>query len=1423
MRSKPLNIESQHPLSADERALIGKLFRKQPVVERIMLDRLPGHQQSQSGVSLWLAQPFGAHGIEHNPVVIRVGPKAKIDAEQRCYAEFVDPVLGHERAHSLLYETIDSISGIGYTYLYQRTTNQPLQTLWQYLISGREPNAASEALVNLFRETLAPATRHNRWYNDAQTRDQQRPIWFYNQALPPTLVVEVGPAVVVQHEQVRLADVLDRADQPDAEQLIGQTIALSTTQRYPRLDIIEQSTQRVRLHLLERTSRTTGPNPIQPVAARIDLVGDAAILAQVPELLRKRRLVGRIQATRATTLWGIYHQHLGDLAAQFSSSGDGRLRQGDRALVNPLERYHVVLTQPRTLTSSIIHGDMNLWNILLSSATADHERLRAWLIDFEKTAPGGHTVFDAAKLETEYKIHILSQRLHGLDDYIRLERALYQGLIVPESVDALIGHHDVLRQAYNFIASLRRIMLCDLEDVRIAPSEYYLSLLGYGLAALKYPKLYDHDPRATTEDRLRQPRAAVAFLSASFAASVIDECVGICPLEQSYRPLGAQWTRRCVAPDLVGRDSLLQAVRQQLKQRHPVAVLYGPPGIGRGAVAWTIRAEQEQQNKQMWTAGSSAQPIPDVDALIMAVLQYLPHDQQQHYREQMFAQRIRQSSDGFACWIDQVCFQLVDVLDQLASPVSLLIYLGYTSAQLQTFIGLLTRRVQKTVLIVIADDRFSDDYVDPQVQFEVQPLTRDDVMAYMRLRQLTLDEQGCDYLHRTCFGRPRLLLHFVKEAEQQQHQYGSFQGAIMQLRQSRHIEDLCQDMLQRLPPAVCRMVELDAVLQRYSPGTAYLNKIEHIFASLGLSLGWGDPADLLNASAIYRQRVRRTAERLEGSQDRNDHDLTPLLRQAAVQNLQRRSDQRAVYTYLAQWGAAQADVEPALVAGYWVLAEQWREAAQALALCVDDPQRTFSSRCPEIYALTCAVLKHISSDEEEVLLELAGICAAYLGQLNAAVRHYRQLMGMLPPDALSYGRSGARLLLALRMAGDQSQRVKTAQALLLKAQSDKPLYWLCQAALAPADPAQAAQRLCEAITSLEQTRSAWGPDRLLFEEHLISLHEQLAQQECMQQHYDQALDILIKARSTATRVLSNKLLTARFDSVMGVVYLYRGRYDDLETAEQQLTAAYKVRAAQGDRVGQLYTAQNLAVLRQNLARSRDDWAAAEDFYYRVQEIAGEVDVAKVWMLAGNHMELLIRRGDLVQAQALFEAALASVDQDEQTRMLLLINRAKLALWQRDHEECRRYLHRAASETELSQSPPDQLEWTQLCLQAHLLLALPLADTLAAYLESAEVQADEQPLDGAEWLFAAGLLAYAQDDHQRAMAALTKSREIWSDVKFRYHAGHVALWESLLYLRIGNLATARVHLRIAAPLLQPFGDTPAWDWLAEINQQIEAAS
>lgn len=160
---------------------------------------------------------------------------------------------------------------------------------------------------------------------------------------------------------------------------------------------------------------------------------------------------------------------------------------------------------------------------------------------------------------------------------------------------------------------------------------------------------------------------------------------------------------------------------------------------------------------------------------------------------------------------------------------------------------------------------------------------------------------------------------------------------------------------------------------------------------------------------------------------------------------------------------------------------------------------------------------------------------------------------------------------------------------------------------------------------------------------------------------------------------------------MGIVYYTRGVDDDLEMAEQRLASAWAIRYHAGDRVGQLFTALNLAILCQNLAQSRADWKAAGDVDRRVQLIARQVDVAKAWMLAANHMELLIHRGDVAQAWLQFEEALAAAHRDEPTWIVLLLNRARRALWESDLAQCQLSLARAADEADLAASPP--IRWS----------------------------------------------------------------------------------------------------------------------------------
>lgn len=80
-------------------------------------------------------------------------------------------------------------------------------------------------------------------------------------------------------------------------------------------------------------------------------------------------------------------------------------------LPDPLDRLSEVMGATMTSTRSVIHGDLNLENILVGPGST------LWLIDFAETREG-HTLFDIAHLYVEVVAHILSQQAETPQAYV---------------------------------------------------------------------------------------------------------------------------------------------------------------------------------------------------------------------------------------------------------------------------------------------------------------------------------------------------------------------------------------------------------------------------------------------------------------------------------------------------------------------------------------------------------------------------------------------------------------------------------------------------------------------------------------------------------------------------------------------------------------------------------------------------------------------------------------------------------------------------------------------------------------------------------------------------------------------------------------------------------------------------------------------
>jgi hypothetical protein len=81
-------------------------------------------------------------------------------------------------------------------------------------------------------------------------------------------------------------------------------------------------------------------------------------------------------------------------------------------LPDPLERLPELLDESISGSQSIIHGDLNLENVLAGPG----EML--WLIDFAQTREG-HTLFDFAHLETEVIAHLVGERITSTRAYLK--------------------------------------------------------------------------------------------------------------------------------------------------------------------------------------------------------------------------------------------------------------------------------------------------------------------------------------------------------------------------------------------------------------------------------------------------------------------------------------------------------------------------------------------------------------------------------------------------------------------------------------------------------------------------------------------------------------------------------------------------------------------------------------------------------------------------------------------------------------------------------------------------------------------------------------------------------------------------------------------------------------------------------------------
>lgn len=1372
--------------------LIAELFQDESEVARVVVTNLPGSSIGLSSISLLLALPFTSDNAQYNPVAVRIGAHSAIAHERENYRRYIDSSIGIERVQ-LRYasQETSSLAAIGYSYLSQ--TDQPIRTLRDYLWHTTNQQPAIQAIRTLFAETLArDGGLQNGWHHDARCYPDQRPGWFYNRMLPPALTIEDVTIGSGSRDSVQIATALADADQPGSG-LSGQRIALATGSIFSDLRVVAEDRSndgqqlRLRLHLLEGPTSEGGIyRPFEPLAGRLELRIPPALLPRVKDALATRTpLNGRIVDTRHAALSRHIEQHglrpSGDLPGLEPA-------HAGRTIRDPLGAYGELLGAMLPLHTSIIHGDLNLGNILIRVYGPGSERSpSAWLIDFDQTGPGGHTVFDLVKLETEYKLHLLPHRLHSQADFLRLEAALHAALINPSWVERLLGDDQNLIQAYEFIAALRQIALCPPKGARPQPIEYYLGLIGYGLAAIKFVNLYPQQRERWLLPTARvEPLAVAAYLSAAFATTVIDEVRNTGVVAESYQPPILKRQRRPPPALFSGQNLVAETAYQRLRRSEPLVVIYGPAGSGRESVADHIGYQLERAGYSL-IAPKPLRPISPHQSAFIDIGDHILGDLMSVYEVHNLPERLSSTpvhdSPGYRHGqIRSFCQRLAGALASDGRRFAFILPLRSGDPEMVDLASELARTLSNTPLVCIASAPLSD--LPAQWQLAIPPLTHTDLRAYAQHRQIDLSDARIEMLLHNSGGLPLLIERLLDQPEEDwQQRSESLAPAI-----ARGVQQILEGFDQRL----LLLAGIDDLLAT----SGYVDRdsdLEGIARLLNIPNCWSSSLELHAALGAYRAEVG------EG--------LRELLHEVALERFLHSPEYRTACVAAASYYASFRTPQPYLAARYAANAENWHQAEAHLHPFISQPALVHSvSRRDQLYNLACDLLASRQVEDSISLLLLAGDCATFLGNYDSALEaYYRVSADVLPGDPREL-RALAQIMAVYQARGERDEADAAALLLRQAAPPDHPLAVLAIAHRGIAlvqrgNPHAAEEPLQQAIDLLAPRAGEleWG-------ELYARLSDWRARALIMRGDYDQAIMLLRLARNTASQVLRDPALGAMLDNDLGIAYSRRSRPGDRKIAQSCFERSFNTREQLGDKIGMLRAGQNLAIEQFELARSATEWSVTESLYKRVLHLAHQTQDFDAAQVYSNYLDLLIRRGDTSAIDQVIAHLKARPDAGGFARARGEINVAIAWFWRGQPAACAQELSALADDLADDADRIQQAEWATLWLKLSLRYGLPCDTALITSISAQATDINEGPFDSAFLQQLRGLLAAVSGDHATAQVELNTARRLFAEIGFAYNAASTALWQAEAALASGQPTTRLAEQAIV--MLAPFGETPA---------------
>ncbi len=443
-------------ISQEERILLQAIYNR---YGRVTVETR--YSSGYSGARTLLVQPAQADGRTDAHAIVKIGSAREIQAEYSNYETFVrhtlPPVTSRVQGPPVLVRN-EPDAALEYTFV-----GMPGVTpaSFKSFVLNRDVVDSKELIENGLFATFGAGWWMQRVpYSFRMGRE-------YDRLLPVHLVLEAT------------------GERREDRTLTGNLSDLSGSQegevvRLENAIVVEVRSRRKTVTLSWQKNNVTPPVRVRYQNTQRDDYSEGA---------RIRVAFGRVVSTRESLLKAEVARCFPELNLHAP-----QIRIWGRTVDNPLVQLRMILDSRVTGTRSIIHGDLNLENVLVGPGDL------VWLIDFASTREG-HTLFDFARLEAELTTQAVSEIFiregYGPENMFKVLDAL-EVRREPEE--------DALRHAYGLLDATRLVARRLLFDTAHG-DELDLSLYLAYLGTLKFSNL-DELPSAPLPKTLAFTAAA---------------------------------------------------------------------------------------------------------------------------------------------------------------------------------------------------------------------------------------------------------------------------------------------------------------------------------------------------------------------------------------------------------------------------------------------------------------------------------------------------------------------------------------------------------------------------------------------------------------------------------------------------------------------------------------------------------------------------------------------------------------------------------------------------------------------------------------------------------------------------------------------------------------------------------------------------